>query len=169
MRETVGGAGDRPDRLDRAALQQAVLQQTVLDQPVSGQTVPDAAVLNATAFDQIVLRGVRAQGRHGVYAHERSEGQAFTVDATLYLDTRIAARDDDLTATADYGAVAEKIVALIEGEPVNLIETLAARIADACLADPAVQAAEVTVHKPQAPITVPFQDVAVTIRREAHR
>lgn len=141
MREAVGGPGDRPD------------------QAAFGHTVPD----------RIVLRGVRAQGRHGVYAHERNEGQTFVVDAALYLDTRIAAHDDDLAATADYGAVAGKIVALVEGEPVNLIETLAARIAEACLADPAVQAAEVTVHKPEAPITVPFEDVAVTIRREARR
>lgn len=116
-----------------------------------------------------MLRGVRARGRHGVHAHERNDGQTFVVDATLHLDTRIAARDDDLAATADYGTLAEKIVAAIEGEPVNLIETLAARIAEACLADPAVQVAEVTVHKPEAPIAVPFQDVAVTIRREAGR
>ena len=120
-------------------------------------------------LDRIVLRGVRAQGRHGVYAHERSDGQTFVVDVVLYLDTRLAARDDDLKATADYGAVAEKIVAVIEGEPVNLIETLAARVAEDCLADSAVTAAEVTVHKPQAPIAVPFDDVAVTIRREARR
>ncbi|HEY3868865.1 MAG TPA: dihydroneopterin aldolase [Actinocrinis sp.] len=142
MSEAVGGRGDRPDGW-------AALDQTVLD--------------------RIVLRGVRAQGRHGVYEHERNDGQTFVVDAALYLDTRTAARDDDLAATADYGTIAQKIVAAIEGEPVNLIETLAARVAEACLADPAVQAAEVTVHKPEAPIAAPFQDVAVTIRREAGR
>lgn len=81
------------------------------------------------------------------------------------MDTRAAASTDDLSATADYGAIAEKIVALIEGEPVNLIETLAERIATACLADPVVRAVEVTVHKPDAPISVPFEDVTVTIRR----
>ncbi|HLK43452.1 MAG TPA: dihydroneopterin aldolase [Thermoleophilia bacterium] len=117
--------------------------------------------------DRITLHGLRGRGRHGVYPRERAEGQTFIVDAALSVDTRAAARDDDLNATADYGALAEKIVALIEGEPVNLIETLAERIAAACLADPAVQAAEITVHKPDAPITVPFDDVTVTIRREA--
>ena len=87
------------------------------------------------------------------------------MDAALSVDTRAAASSDDLAKTADYGAVAERIVALIEGEPVNLIETLAERIAAACLADPAVLAAQITVHKPDAPITVPFEDVTVTIRR----
>jgi dihydroneopterin aldolase len=118
-------------------------------------------------LDRIMLHGLRGRGLHGVYPRERAEGQTFIVDAALSVDTRAAARDDDLAATADYGAIAGKIVALIEGEPVNLIETLADRIAAACLADPAVRAAEITVHKPDAPIPVPFDDVTVTIRREA--
>jgi dihydroneopterin aldolase len=116
-------------------------------------------------LDRIVLHGLRGRGLHGVYPRERTEGQTFIVDAALSVDTQAAAATDDLSATADYGAIAEKIVALIEGEPVNLIETLAERIAAACLADPAVRAAEITVHKPDAPISVPFEDVTVTIRR----
>jgi len=56
-------------------------------------------------------------------------------------------------------------VALIEGEPVNLIETLAARMAAACLEYPLVEEVEVTLHKPDAPITVPFEDVTVTVVR----
>jgi dihydroneopterin aldolase len=116
--------------------------------------------------DRITLVGLRGRGRHGVYPRERAEGQTFVVDAVLELDTRAAAAGDDLTRTADYGSIAEKLVATIEGEPVNLIETLAARLAEACLADPAVAAAQITVHKPDAPITVPFDDVSVTIRRE---
>jgi dihydroneopterin aldolase len=118
-------------------------------------------------LDRIVLHGLRGRGLHGVYPRERAEGQTFIVDAALSVDTRAAAAGDDLSATADYGAIAEKIVALIEGEPVNLIETLAERIASACLADPAVREAEITVHKPDAPISVPFDDVTVTIRRRA--
>jgi dihydroneopterin aldolase len=123
----------------------------------------------AADLDRIVLHGLRGRGLHGVYPRERTEGQTFIVDAALFVDTRAAAADDDLAATADYGAIAEKIVALVEGEPVNLIETLAERIATACLADPVVQEAEITVHKPDAPISVPFEDVTVTIRRRAAR
>ena len=116
--------------------------------------------------DRIALSGLRARGLHGVFPRERAEGQTFVVDAVLELDTRAAAAGDDLSRTADYGSIAEKLVAAIEGEPVNLIETLAARLAEICLADPAVTAARITVHKPDAPITVPFEDVSVTIRRE---
>ena len=116
--------------------------------------------------DRITLSGLRGRGLHGVYPRERLEGQTFVVDAVLELDTRAAAAGDDLARTVDYGGIAEKLVGAIEGEPVNLIETLASRLAGICLADPAVTAVEITVHKPDAPITVPFEDVSVTIRRE---
>jgi 7,8-dihydroneopterin aldolase/epimerase/oxygenase len=116
--------------------------------------------------DRITLSGLRGRGMHGVYPRERLEGQTFVVDAVLELDTRAAAAGDDLARTADYGSIAERLVAVIEGEPVNLIETLAARLAAICLADPVVSAVEITVHKPDAPITVPFEDVSVSIRRE---
>ncbi|MBA0053069.1 dihydroneopterin aldolase [Streptomyces sp. AJS327] len=116
-------------------------------------------------MDRVALRGLRARGYHGVFPREREEGQTFVVDLSLGLDTRAAAADDDLTRTVHYGEVAEAVVALVEGEPVALIETLAQRIADACLAHPAVDEAEVTVHKPEAPISVPFEDVTITIKR----
>ncbi len=118
-------------------------------------------------LDRIALHGLRGRGLHGVYPRERAEGQTFIVDVVLFLDTRAAARDDDLTATADYGVISEKIVAVIEGDPVNLIETLAQRVADVCLAEAQVRRVQVTVHKPDAPITVPFDDVTVSIERDA--
>jgi dihydroneopterin aldolase len=117
-------------------------------------------------LDRVALRGLRGFGRHGVLPAERSLGQWFAVDVELGLDTRSAAAGDDLGGTVDYAAVASDVVALIEGEPVNLIETLAQRIADAGLARPGVMQVEVTVHKPGAPVsTVPFDDVSVTITR----
>ena len=116
-------------------------------------------------MDRVALHGLRARGRHGVLAREREEGQTFVVDLVLGLDTRPAAAADDLSLTVDYGAVAEEVVAVVEGEPVDLIETLAQRIADRCLARDGVREVEVVVHKPQAPITVPFDDVTVTIKR----
>lgn len=115
--------------------------------------------------DQIRLSGLRAFGYHGVYADERRDGQEFLVDAALEFDTSAAARSDDVTDTIHYGELASALVAIVEGEPVNLLERLAQRLADCCLADTRVQAATVTVHKPQAPIPHEFADVAVTIRR----
>ena len=115
--------------------------------------------------DRIALTGLTVRGHHGVYEHERRDGQDFLVDATLWLDSRPAAASDDVADTVDYGVLAERIAAVVAGEPVNLIETLAARLAELCMADERVIAAEVTVHKPQAPIAREFSDVAVTARR----
>ena len=117
--------------------------------------------------DRISLLGLRAFGRHGVLDRERREGQEFVVDAVLWLDTRAAAAADNLSLTVDYGALAARLAAIVSGEPVALIETLADRLAAACLSESgkAVREVEITVHKPQAPVSVPVGDVTVTIRR----
>jgi 7,8-dihydroneopterin aldolase/epimerase/oxygenase len=120
----------------------------------------------STAPDRVTLRGLRARGRHGWFDWEREQGQEFVVDVELSLDTRAAAASDDLVATVDYGALSSDVVALVQGEPVRLIETLAGRIAELCLTSPLVAAVSVTVHKPQAPMQVPFADVAVTVVRD---
>jgi dihydroneopterin aldolase len=122
-----------------------------------------------TVSDRIVLTGLRARGRHGVYDFEREQGQDFLVDVVLEIDLGKAAATDDVADTVHYGELAEGLVAVITGEPVNLIETLAARLAEVCLSDPRVSAAEVTVHKPQAPIPHDFADVAVVLRRDQLR
>jgi dihydroneopterin aldolase len=119
-----------------------------------------------TAPDRIELTGLRANGFHGVLAAERRDGQEFVVDVVLHLDLRPAEESDALADTVHYGELAEAVHAVVTGEPVALIEALAGRVAEVCLADPRVQAAEVAVHKPQAPIAVPFDDVVVRIRRE---
>jgi dihydroneopterin aldolase len=115
--------------------------------------------------DRVALHGLRARGHHGVLEREREEGQPFVVDVSLGLDTRAAAAGDDLAKTVDYSAVAGEVVALVAGEPVDLIETLAEHIAQRCLKYEGVQEVEVRVHKPKAPIPVPFDDVTVTITR----
>ncbi|HVX70218.1 MAG TPA: dihydroneopterin aldolase [Mycobacteriales bacterium] len=116
--------------------------------------------------DQIAVRGVRAFGYHGVLPEERQQGQLFLVDAVMSLDTRSAAATDDLENTVDYAGLAQRLVAIIEGDPVNLIETLAQRLADVCLEERRVAAVEITVHKPDAPAGVPFGDISVTITRD---
>jgi len=116
--------------------------------------------------DRITLTGLRARGRHGVYDFERAQGQEFVVDVVLEMDLSTAAGSDDVADTVHYGELASRLVAVVEGEPVNLIETLAERLAAVCLADRRVAAATVTVHKPQAPIPHEFSDVAVTLRRD---
>jgi dihydroneopterin aldolase len=118
-----------------------------------------------TPDDRVVLRGLRGRGRHGWFAWEREQGQEFVVDVELVLDTTAAAVTDDLADTVDYGAIGADVVALVEGEPVHLVETLANRIASRCLSDARVVSVTVTVHKPQAPMPVAFDDVAVTITR----
>lgn len=119
-----------------------------------------------TVRDRIELTGLRARGFHGVFHDERRDGQDFVVDVVLHLDLAAAAASDAVADTVHYGELAEAVHAVVTGEPVDLIETLAVRIADVCLADPRVWAAEVAVHKPQAPIAVAFGDVVVRVRRE---
>ncbi|PWK46621.1 dihydroneopterin aldolase [Actinoplanes xinjiangensis] len=114
---------------------------------------------------RITLTGLRARGHHGVYDFERAEGQDFVVDVTLDLDLGPAAGSDDVADTVHYGELATALVGVLTGEPVNLLERLADRLLDVCLADARVESAEVTVHKPQAPIPHEFADVAVTLRR----
>src|SRR4051795_10108889 len=109
--------------------------------------------------DRIELRGLRFTGHHGVLPAEREQGQPFVVDVALEVDTRAAAAADDLRRTVDYADVAARIAAVVTGEPVDLIETLAQRVADVCLTQVEVTAVEVTVHKPEAPVGQPFDDV----------
>jgi len=118
-----------------------------------------------TTADRITLTGLRANGFHGVYEHEKQEGQVFLIDVTVHLSLHGAAASDDLGETVNYGELAERVVAAVESDPVDLIETVAERVATVALGFPPVETVEVTVHKPSAPITVPFDDVAVSITR----
>lgn len=111
----------------------------------------------------ITLTGLEATGFHGVFEHERMQGQRFVVDLRLWGAFDCDA--DDLEKTLDYSKISGLVVAQIESDPVNLIETLAGRIANAVLMEPLVTAAEVTVHKPEAPLPEKFGDVAVTLTR----
>ena len=118
-----------------------------------------------TADGIIAIRGLRVHGHHGVLPEERANGQVFVVDAVVTIDVSKAATTDDLTETIDYSDLAKRLAAIVEGEPLDLIETLTARLVDECLSDVRVARAEVTVHKPEAPIGLPVEDVSVTIAR----
>jgi dihydroneopterin aldolase/2-amino-4-hydroxy-6-hydroxymethyldihydropteridine diphosphokinase len=126
----------------------------------------DALDTSGRRLDQIRLSGITAFGYHGVFEHERREGQTFVADVVVHLDTRRAAARDDLAHTLNYGELAEQVAAVLAGEPVDLIETVAERIAATVLASGIVQAVDVAVHKPNAPIQVPFDDVVVAIHRD---
>jgi dihydroneopterin aldolase len=115
--------------------------------------------------DRITLSGLRVRGFHGVLPEERRDGQDFVVDAVLSLDTRAAASSDALSDTVDYGSLAASLASVVAGEPCDLLETLADRLAAVCLAHPLVFEVALTVHKPSAPIPLAFDDVSVTVVR----
>jgi dihydroneopterin aldolase len=118
-----------------------------------------------TTMDEIRLTGLRASAFHGVLDHERANGQLFLLDVAVRVPLAPAGHSDDLDDTIHYGDLAERIVRAVESDPVDLIETVAERVAAVVLADPRAQSVVVTVHKPNAPIAVPFDDVSVTIER----
>ncbi|WP_251381584.1 MULTISPECIES: dihydropteroate synthase [unclassified Leucobacter] len=118
-------------------------------------------------LDRVTLTGLEVFAHHGVFDFEREQGQRFLIDADVAVDLRAAASGDDLAATVHYGELAEAIVAAVENDPVDLIETVAERVADVTLGFSGVHSARITVHKPQAPIDAVFADVSVSVERFA--
>jgi dihydroneopterin aldolase len=112
-----------------------------------------------------MLTGLRVRGHHGVFEHEKRDGQDFLVDVTVWIDLDTAARTDELADTFDYGALAGRAAEIVGGKPRDLIETVATELASDVMNDGRVHAVEVTIHKPNAPIPLTFADVAVTVRR----
>lgn len=115
--------------------------------------------------DTLRITGIEVLGYHGVYPQERQKGQLFIVDIEVELDTHTAAASDALSDTLDYSTLIEKIAQRVAGEPVDLIETLAADLAKIVLTFPQADAVTVTLHKPHAPLSTAVSDVALTIRR----
>lgn len=115
--------------------------------------------------DRIELRGLTVRGRHGVFDHERANGQDFVIDITVWIDLADAAASDDLSDTYDYAALAQLAAGVVAGPPRNLIEAVGGEIAERVMDDKRVHAVEVVVHKPQAPVPHQFGDVAVVVRR----
>jgi dihydroneopterin aldolase len=115
--------------------------------------------------DAITIEGLRIYARHGVFEHEAESGQLFIVDLTIETDLAEAGQTDDLAATLDYGRIADQVARVVSTERWQLIERVAARVAETVLADQRCRRVHVTVHKPDAPIRVPFEDVSVTVVR----
>lgn len=130
---------------------------------MSSPLLPPPADRPATS--RIELRGLKVFGRHGVFDFERRDGQEFVVDLTVWVDFAAAAASDDLTDTVDYGALADRAVRIVAGPPRDLIETVVSEIADDVMTDPRIDAVEVVVHKPSAPIPHTFADVRVVATR----
>ena len=130
-------------------------------------TVPFTPYIrHGVVLDAVVVEGVRVSARHGLLPAEKEKPQTFLVDVVAFLDTRAAARGDDVDRTLDYAWVAQTTAAVVSGEPLDLIETLADKIATAVLGSERVEAVDVTVHKPEAPVGVAVTDVSITIRRD---
>ncbi|WP_225755103.1 2-amino-4-hydroxy-6-hydroxymethyldihydropteridine diphosphokinase [Actinotalea sp. Marseille-Q4924] len=135
------------------------------DTAATWESTPTADAGASGAADRIRISGITATGHHGVFEHERRDGQTFVADVVLHVDTRPAAAQDRLDLTVDYGAVSSAVAAVLSGDPVDLIETVAERVAAVVLEHAGVTAVDVVLHKPQAPIPVPFSDVTVEIHR----
>ncbi|MEY3148990.1 MAG: dihydroneopterin aldolase [Actinomycetota bacterium] len=117
--------------------------------------------------DKIRVTGIEGLGYHGLYDSEREIGQPFVVDVVLKLDLEKAGQTDEIQYTVDYNDIAQLIYNEIVGPPMKLLETMAEKICHKILAAyPPIEEIEVTVHKPRAPISVPFGDVSITIKRE---
>ncbi|MDQ4052771.1 MAG: dihydroneopterin aldolase [Actinomycetota bacterium] len=116
--------------------------------------------------DELSILGIECFAHHGVFDVEKRDGQTFVIDLSLGVGTAAAAASDDLRDTVDYGSLVGSVKDAVEKDPVDLIETLAQRIADVCLLDGRVEWVRVTVHKPDAPIEATFSDVALTITRK---
>jgi len=131
----------------------------------AGMSESDRRDVGAYQNDRIELRGLTVRGHHGVFEHEKRDGQEFVVDLTVWVDLAPAGRSDALADTVDYGALARGAADIVSGPARDLIEAVAADIADGVLADPRVEAVLVRLHKPSAPIPLTFTDVAVVVHR----
>lgn len=121
--------------------------------------------LPSPELDRIRIDRLHVRGRHGVFEHERATGQDFYIDAEVWLDTRAAAGSDDIEDTLHYGHLMRALYEVALREPVDLLETLAERLAAVTFAFSGPQAVRITVHKPQAPVKLRFDDVTVSVLR----
>ncbi|WP_108666100.1 dihydroneopterin aldolase [Euzebya rosea] len=126
----------------------------------------DRTATDRPATDRIEITGLRVRGHHGVFDHEKRDGQPFVVDVVLEADLSRPAVTDELGDTIDYGTLAQRIADEVRATRFDLIERLAGHLLDVAMSDPMVTAAEIRIAKPEAPVTEEFGEVAVRLRRE---
>jgi dihydroneopterin aldolase len=143
-----------------------VRQQVIELLSTAGEEPPPTARLVPRGPDRIEVRGLRVFGHHGAMPEEQQEGQEFLIDVTLHLSLAAAGASDQLEHTVDYHQLAERVAERVAEERWNLLERVAERVAELAMEDRRVHTVEVTVRKPQAPVGVPIEHVAVTIIRE---
>jgi dihydroneopterin aldolase len=116
--------------------------------------------------DLISIKGIKGFGYHGVFDFEKRDGQDFFVDIEVAVDLQNASKSDSLQDSIDYSLLTSIAREEIEGEPVNLIERLAGKIADRILQQfSQATTVSITVHKPSAPVSEDVTDISVTIKR----
>ena len=116
--------------------------------------------------DKIILTGIEIYGYHGCSVEEQKLGQKFYVDVALNLDLSKVGISDDYADTVDYVKILELAEKIVGGTPRRLIETVAEELATKILADfEIVEGVTITLHKPNAPLTMTYADAAVKIFR----
>ena len=118
-------------------------------------------------MDKIILNNLGFYGYHGVLEAEKTLGQKFFIDVKLYLDTKEAGQNDDLTKSVSYADVYEIIKDITENKRFDLIEALAETISQEILESYSmINSIMVRVKKPEAPVNGIFDYFAVEIRRD---
>jgi len=118
-------------------------------------------------MDAIYINNMEFYAYHGVFEEENRLGQRYACDAVLYTSLREAGETDELDKTVNYALAYQVIKEIMDGEPVQLIETLAERIADKLLQEfPSLKLVRIKVSKPNPPIPGILGGVAVEIHRE---
>lgn len=126
--------------------------------------------MNQVGADRIVIKGLEIFAHHGVLDFEKKDGQKFYVDAVLYSDLRPAGMSDALKDSTNYADVCAFITECLQENTYDLIERAAEKAAEGILQKfPLIKKVDFTLHKPNAPIDLPFEDVAVTIERGWHK
>ncbi|EEF38294.1 dihydroneopterin aldolase 2 [Ricinus communis] len=116
--------------------------------------------------DKLILKGLKFHGFHGVKPEERTLGQKFLIDVDAWMDLRAAGKSDQLSDTISYTEIYRIVKAVVEGQPYNLLESVAEAIASTTLTKhPRISAVRVKVGKPHVAVQGPLDYLGVEILR----